>query len=247
MVENTQPHPLVQNQQQPSAGQQTSNSDGLQDAQQTAPDPSITESTDEHSRLYDIFRPSAQNIKIILQMLVGVILTVLVILKIINYVGHPIPIILLTTQTLGIVGVALIFSTVFELAYTLFTPGPDEAVDPLITGLAAVILLVISNITQITFDIAGGVALLVLALVVLFILKYFFIEEKGWKRLLNGDPAKKKRSSEVPRSGKLRGILHNLMYWVKKRFSVATRSSKAQPQQSSKDIGTNDTASPSLH
>ena len=93
---------------------------------------------------------------------------------------------MVTVQTLGTVGVALEISTVFELAYTLFTDGPDEAVEPLITGLAAVILVVISKINAISFDIAGGVALLVIALILLFILRYFFIEERGLKSIYKG-------------------------------------------------------------
>lgn len=136
--------------------------------------------------LYDILQPYAKNIKILFQMFIGFFLAIVIIGEIYHYKDDPIPISMLATQTLRIVGVALVFSTAFELAYTLFTDGPDEAVEPLITGLAAVILVVISTITTITFDNAGGVALLVLALIGLFILRYFFIEEKGWLRLLSG-------------------------------------------------------------
>ncbi|MGE3911063.1 MAG: hypothetical protein AB7K36_17020 [Chloroflexota bacterium] len=41
---------------------------------------------------------------------------------------------------LDIVGMGLILSTVFEISYMLFTPGPDEAIDPMITGIAAVLV-----------------------------------------------------------------------------------------------------------
>ena len=42
---------------------------------------------------------------------------------------------------LKIVAVGLIVSTAVELAYMLFTDGPDEAIDPVITALAAILLL----------------------------------------------------------------------------------------------------------
>ena len=79
---------------------------------------------------------------------------------------------------LTIVGIALAISTAFELAYTLFIDGPDEAVNPLITGVAAGILLLISP--NLALSNAGAVALLALALVVLFILKEFFIDNREW-------------------------------------------------------------------
>jgi hypothetical protein len=41
---------------------------------------------------------------------------------------------------LRIVGVGLLFSTAIELAFLLFTPGPDEALDPVITGIAGILL-----------------------------------------------------------------------------------------------------------
>ena len=57
-------------------------------------------------------------------------------------------------------------------------------------AVAAVILLVISNVTTITFDNASGVVLLVLALIVLFILKEFFIDNKKWiDRLVGNVPS----------------------------------------------------------
>jgi hypothetical protein len=45
------------------------------------------------------------------------------------------------SQLLQIVAVGLIVSTAIELAYMLFTIGPDEAIDPVITALAAILLL----------------------------------------------------------------------------------------------------------
>jgi hypothetical protein len=116
-------------------------------------------------------------------MFVGAILTVFII----GYIAFYTYAFLITGKSqnllseisiLTIVGVALAISTAFELAYTLFTAGPDEAVNPVITGVAAGILLLISP--NLGFSGAGAVAVLTLALVVIFILKGFFIENKKW-------------------------------------------------------------------
>ena len=114
-------------------------------------------------------------------MIVGVILTGLIIVYVAIYIyvlatTHKSQLPLPDVTPLTIVGFALAISTAFELAYTLFTDGPDEAVNPVITSIAVGILLLISP--NLDFRNAGAVALLALALVVLFILKEFFIENR---------------------------------------------------------------------
>ena len=93
-------------------------------------------------------------------MIVGVILTGLIIVYIAIYVyvlatthksQFPLP----DVSPLTIVGFALAISTAFELAYTLFTDGPDEAVNPVITSIAVGILLLISP--NLDFRNAGAV------------------------------------------------------------------------------------------
>ena len=51
-----------------------------------------------------------------------------------------------TKLILGGTGVGLAAAAALELAYTLFTPGPDEALDPLMLGLSATILLKLAAI-----------------------------------------------------------------------------------------------------
>jgi ribosomal protein L40E len=159
---------------------------------------------------YGRYQPLAKNIKISLQMFVGVILVVLTIVKFfysivigifnISPTNH---IRLLDPPLLAIVGYALAFSTAFELAYTLYTPGPDEAVDPLITGLAAAILVILSEDSSIALVSAGGVALLILALIALFIFKYILFDEKGkeWISFLRGKDTQRQIPSNPISSG----------------------------------------------
>ncbi|WP_165190108.1 hypothetical protein [Caulobacter soli] len=86
---------------------------------------------------------------------------------------------LVETSPLKIVGEALAFSAAIELAYMLFTPKPDEAVQPLILGVAAAALIAAS---QETVDIRGAATVAVLSLVIglLFLIRqYFALDVEG--------------------------------------------------------------------
>jgi 4-hydroxybenzoate polyprenyltransferase len=56
------------------------------------------------------------------------------------------------TGPLGMVGKGLAYSAGIELAYMLFTPGPDEAIEPVIVGIAAAILVTVSKDTITIYD-----------------------------------------------------------------------------------------------
>jgi hypothetical protein len=76
----------------------------------------------------------------------------------------------------------LFFSTGVDLAYMLFTPGPDEAIDPVMTGLAAAILRGIGqiNFAQVQVQVQQGITLFLAvgALARLFaIKKYLYIHQ----------------------------------------------------------------------
>jgi RsiW-degrading membrane proteinase PrsW (M82 family) len=131
--------------------------------------------------LYGFMEPYAESIKIVLQMFIGGGLAALITLKLLYHVGLGLDIPFMTEQvyhrpTLDIVGLALGYSSALELAYALFTHGPDEAVEPLIMGLAAALLVVVSEIPPIDLVRSTGVALLVVALAGLFLLRRFFID-----------------------------------------------------------------------
>jgi len=80
---------------------------------------------------------------------------------------------------LKMVSVALAAATAIELAYMLFTPGPDEAVQPVMMGIASFILYALSYYPEKTKGIELiGIALLVLTIPLLFWTKRKFIDEK---------------------------------------------------------------------
>lgn len=78
---------------------------------------------------------------------------------------------------LKIAGTGLFATTAIDLAYMLFTPGPDEAVEPIITAIAAFVLIVLSNDISDLKDLnLLGLAGLILAIPILFWVKRKYIE-----------------------------------------------------------------------
>ena len=76
---------------------------------------------------------------------------------------------------------ALAYSAGFELAYTLFTPGPDEAVEPVIMGLAAAMLLGFSKVDRIDVVAGCGAVVFVIALAGLFLVRHYFVPPEDVK------------------------------------------------------------------
>jgi hypothetical protein len=58
----------------------------------------------------------------------------------------------------------------------LFTEGPDEAVEPVIMGLASAMLLGFSKLESINVAAAAGAVILVVALAGLFVVRHYFVE-----------------------------------------------------------------------
>jgi hypothetical protein len=149
---------------------------------------------DEDDPLYIWAKPTAKKIKIALQMFLGLGLVVLIFAKLFcaNNSCQSIPVIkdvaliykLSGLTALEIVGKALAYASAIELAYTLFTPGPDEVVAPLLMGLSAAILLGIAQIDDLTLPKAGATFLYVLVLAGLFLINEIFIKNNMFAKML---------------------------------------------------------------
>lgn len=124
--------------------------------------------------LYKV-KPWAHGVKVLLQMLVGVGAVV----DIAWHVGHSVshhagtsPFAPRVTTSVTVIASALAVAAAIELAYTLFTPGPDEALDPLMLGLSSGILVLITGDAGLTPAAQFSAVLLgVLALGVLFLIR----------------------------------------------------------------------------
>ncbi len=129
--------------------------------------------------LYEKYGPWAKSIKICSQFIIGSGLAILLAIKLFFSLSrlscHLIqPLVAL--NTLQLVANALEYSAGIELAYTLFTKGPDEAVEPVIMGLAAAMLLVISKLERIDVFAACAALIFVIALAGLFLIRHYFVE-----------------------------------------------------------------------
>lgn len=132
--------------------------------------------------LYASFGPAAEIIKISLQMLIAAAIIVLLAWKLFyryRWIFHsePIPDFFAHNPALWIVGKGLAYSAGVDLAYMLFTPGPDEAIEPLILGIASATLLVVSG--DLEWRNALIVAVLTITLGIAFLIRYRFINETG--------------------------------------------------------------------
>lgn len=134
--------------------------------------------------LYEKFEEPARTAKIASQMVIGLVISIFLVLKLgfhVFQVSCPWSIVqfLIDNDVLKIVGIGLGFSAAVELAGMLFTDGPDEAVEPVIHGLASAILITVSH----HGDVRWEAALFVLAsgaiIGLLFYVRSQYLKERG--------------------------------------------------------------------
>ena len=83
----------------------------------------------------------------------------------------------IASDALHLVAAALAGSAAVELAYTLFTRGPDEALEPVLVAIAAAILLQLGRVEQFDYKAAIAVLLYVFALVAAFWARHRFLDD----------------------------------------------------------------------
>ena len=125
------------------------------------------------------WEPRAKSWKTLLQMMMGLLIPFLLAVKLFLLI-RPSSLdqlkVLAHTPILEIVGIVLLVSTALDLAYMLFTPGPDEAVEPVITGLAATVLIFISQETDWSYQRAAVVLSFVAGIGFMFWVREKFID-----------------------------------------------------------------------
>ena len=130
--------------------------------------------------VYGRWQPWAKKIKIRCQMITGA-LTVMAIIAAVGIrftelakgtgsVGG------ITSEVFAVTAAGLAVAAALELAYALYTPGPDEALDPLILGVSSTFLFLASQSTKLDWQFGVAAVLLAVALYGLFKVKERFRE-----------------------------------------------------------------------
>jgi hypothetical protein len=152
--------------------------------------------------IYDFLQPRAKKVKAVLQMAIGIITVAAVGWRYFDTLGDgddP------TRLLLNGIGIGLAAAAAIELAYTLFTDGPDEALDPLMLGVASTLLLKLSGLKgTLSLSQVGALAILGLLLIGLFAARLMLAESTDeqpkvwWIRRLSTPPADPRQPSPSP-------------------------------------------------
>jgi hypothetical protein len=89
---------------------------------------------------------------------------------------HWMPVFSAREVTLSLIADALAAAALVELAYTLFTDGPDEAIDPLMLGLSSFLILELGK-ASLRWQDGLGIVLGVVSLGILFAVRREFVME----------------------------------------------------------------------
>ena len=133
--------------------------------------------------LYHKAKPWAYGIKVFLQMIVGVGAVIDIAWHVERSVSThkgAAPFAPNIMTSVAVIASALAVAAAIELAYTLFTPGPDEALEPLMLGLSSGILFLITENVDKNLSAPAqfsAVLLGVLALGVLFLIRSRFLRD----------------------------------------------------------------------
>lgn len=132
--------------------------------------------------LYRKFTGWAHGVKVFLQMIVGIAAVIDIGMHFVHSIVTDTkwaPLAPDVRTSVQIIANALAVAAAIELAYTLYTPGPDEALDPLMLGLSSGLLLLISTPGLSAVSQYSGVLLGVVALGGLFVIRRHLLGEDG--------------------------------------------------------------------
>ena len=165
---------------------------------------------DDDHPLYAKAKPWARLVKIVGQMLIGIATALTVVVMLVMRAGllmsnskapgaNTSGADTLTAEVFAITAVGLAAAAALELAYTLYTPGPDEAIDPLLLGLSSTFLFLASKTDHLDWQFGFSAMFVVIALFGLFRLqgkfKKRFPDGKRKNASLDGDPEASKADS----------------------------------------------------
>jgi drug/metabolite transporter (DMT)-like permease len=104
-------------------------------------------------------------------MVIGTVAAVAAIVVVLRDWGSDIALKMMQEHVFSTIGVGLAVAAAVELAYTLFTDGPDEALDPLMLGLSAALILQLGHADRFAWTEGLAAILYVGALAGLFVVR----------------------------------------------------------------------------
>lgn len=127
--------------------------------------------------LYSKLQGPAEAVKGYIQIVIGLIVIGVFVYKFYNRHAN----FNIADTALGLVGYGLAVSAAVELAYTFFTKGPDEALDPLILGLSSFAIITLGKIdpSKLTTAEIIPISLLALAILLLFFARRFLLDPEA--------------------------------------------------------------------
>jgi hypothetical protein len=132
------------------------------------------------AKLYGRWQPQAESLKVIGQMVVGLLTVIGVAVAVIIQSVHPITASgaaeKLTAEVFAVTAAGLAAAAALELAYTLFTPGPDEALNPLLLGVSSTFLFLAVKSIRLDWQFGFSSAFFAAALYGLFKIKERFVD-----------------------------------------------------------------------
>ncbi len=141
------------------------------------------EKMDSHSLYRHLTKPASW-LKVFLQMLVGIAAVIIIVISLVNDMRSGMSAESVARHTLAIIAASLAVAASLELAYTLFTDGPDEVIDPLMMGVSATLLFLVSTLTALTWTAGVAIVLFASTLALLFAIRQRFIDKSAKVREL---------------------------------------------------------------
>lgn len=122
---------------------------------------------------YKSVAPIARYFKSIVQMLIGLTAAAFAIREAWIGLAEDLPITRVQDHVFEAIALGLAVAAAVELAYTLFTPGPDEALDPLMLALSAALILQLGKVEDFHWQEAISALTFAAALAGLFVIRKY--------------------------------------------------------------------------
>jgi hypothetical protein len=129
-------------------------------------------------RPYRKAAPIAGFFKALAQMAIGLAAVVVLLVRLIMAWVAGSDVNQLQAEIFGVIGVALALAAAVELAYTLYTHGPDEALNPVMLALSAALILQLGHVELFQWPEGVAALLYVSALAGLFAVRNYLSKEQ---------------------------------------------------------------------